>query len=61
MSHLQNSSFFFFLGPKLEVVNAVSVSFFNGSDLCLALCWEAPVQYFWSLDLPVVFGLRVYY
>lgn len=59
MSDLQNS--FFFMDPKIEVVDAVSVSFFNGSDLYLALCWDVPVQYFWSLALLVVFGLRVYY
>lgn len=58
MSDLQNS--FFFMDPKLEVVDAVSVSFFNGSDLYLALCWEVPVQYFCSLALLVVFGQSVY-
>lgn len=61
MSDLQNSFFFFFRDPKLEVVDAVSVSFFNGSDLYLALCWEVAVQWFWSLALLVVFGLRVDY
>lgn len=64
MSDLQNS--FFFIDPKIE---AVSVSFFNGSDLYLALCWEVPVQWFWSLALlvlgslissPVDPGLKVY-
>lgn len=57
MSDLQNS--FFFMDPKIEVVDAVSVSFLNGSDLFLAPCWAAPVQYFWSLALLVVFGLRI--
>lgn len=58
MSDLQNS--FFFIDPKIEVVDAVGVSFFNGSDLYLALCWEVPVQYFWSPALLVAFGLRVH-
>lgn len=57
MSDLQNS--LFFMDPKIEVLDAVSVSFFNGSDLYLALCWAAPVQYFWSLALLVMFRLRI--
>ena len=60
MSDLQNSFFFFFRDPKIEVVDAVSVSFFNGSDLYLAVCCEVRVQYFWSLALRVMFGLRIY-
>lgn len=38
MSDHQNSFFFFCMDPKIEVVDAVSLSFFNGSDLYLALC-----------------------
>lgn len=44
--------FYLLVDPKIEIVDAVGVSFFNGSGLYLAPCWKLWGRIFGRVSCP---------